>query len=85
MLLVEVTDKDKESFVSACENSLKKGWYIHIVNKDTMVVVFRGQSFEFLRWDLVSIKKAEDYGASIGILREQMGFAGFFDRPFGQA
>jgi hypothetical protein len=79
---VEVDDADKDKLVAALRANLKPGWYCHLVNDGVMVVVFSGESFTIQRGDIRSAEAARQYGASQGILSEQMTFEHLLERPF---
>ena len=79
---IEVDDRDKEKFLEKAKSAIKDAWYLHICKDGTMAVVFRGRVFEFTAREPGKIREAEDYGESMGILREQMNFRGMIDEPW---
>ena len=78
----ELDEANTDKFISMARKAVKHGWYIHICRGGTMVVVFKGKAFEFTKAQEDAIQRAEDYGASIGILRGQMGFRKMIDNPW---
>jgi len=76
-------EKRKSEFVRRAKKAVRKGWYIHICRFGTMIVIFRDRSFQFTKNNTDIIRKAEEYGKSMGILPVQMGFIGMIDIPWG--
>jgi len=82
LLYVEIDDKAKEKFIVEAKDSLKEGcWYIHICNKNEMVVIFKGKDFRIRNRN--DIEKARNYGLSIGIKKGQMSFKNLMRDPWG--
>ncbi len=79
----ELEDDKKDEFVSKAKEMIKDRWYIHIFRDGTMVVIFKGRSFEFTKDQKERIEEAKRYGVSIGILEEQLEFETLMKYPFG--
>ncbi len=69
-ILVHATDKQ----IGALSSQVKRGWYAHFWKDQRLVVVFRGEKFEFKSRDKSTWKEAVEYGKSVGIPEEQLDF-----------
>lgn len=78
---VEVEDSDKDKYLDMAMHSLKPAFYTHLCKNGEMYVVFRGKIFNFRKGD-PELKRAKEYGQSIGIIPEQMPFEHLIDHPF---
>lgn len=78
----ELDDRRKAGFVATAKRLLRRGWYIHICKAGTMVVIFRGRSFEFTKRQKEIISLAREHGKHMGILEEQMDFENMVDDPW---
>ena len=67
---VDATDKQTE----ALSREIKKGWYAHFWNGQTLLAVFQRKGFEFHAEDKSTWKEAIEYGKSVGIPEEQLDF-----------
>lgn len=78
---IEVKDSDKELFLNKLLHNLKSGFYCHICKNGEMFVVFKNKLFNFKKGSL-ELKKAFEYGKSVGIIAEQMPFEHLIEHPF---
>lgn len=53
---------------------IKQKWYVHFWQKNKIIAVFYGKSFEFLTDKKQTWKSVLKYGISIGIKEEQLDF-----------
>ncbi len=79
---VEIKDDKKDEFIEKAVESIKQSFYLHIVKQGVMYIVYRGKSFKVSK-ESEELKKARDYGKSIGILEEQLPTENLIDNPFG--
>jgi len=79
---IEVDDAKKAEFVDKAKRSIKNSWYIHICRGETMVVIFKGKSFEFSSGQKDKLEQARSYGLSIGILEEQLPTERLIEDPY---
>ena len=79
LLCFELEDEKKEEFIYKAKEMIKQAWWIHICREGTMVVIFKGKSFEFTKDEKDKIEEAREYAKSIGIL--QTGFEKLIDNP----
>lgn len=79
---VEIYDDKKDEFIEKAKDAIKNSWYLHICNDGKMIVVYKNQSFEFTKEQKEKIKEAEEYGISIGILKEQVKFDDLINDPW---
>jgi len=79
---IEVPDKTKDAFLKMARTSIKDNFYIHICKSGVMIVIYRNKIFEFSKNEIEKINEAREYGASRGILREQLEFEVLIDDPW---
>ncbi len=79
---IEIENYAKELFVERAKSSIRQGWYIHICKNSTMVVIFRGKSFEFSEGQKEKIEEAQKYGESVGIHPAQLPSENLIRNPF---
>ncbi|WP_261568225.1 PHP domain-containing protein [Frankia gtarii] len=81
---VEVPEEAVDAVVAEAVQTIKEGWYLHLVRNDHMKVVFRGKVFSLQRGDSDALQAAVDYGVQRqGIKEAQLGLARLFADPFG--
>ena len=78
---VEVQDSDKQVYLDRAMHVIKPAFYTHLCRNGEMYVVFRGAMFNFRKGD-PELKRAREYGKSIGIIEAQMPFERLVDHPF---
>ncbi|MBS3051235.1 MAG: hypothetical protein J4400_03730 [Candidatus Aenigmarchaeota archaeon] len=78
----EISDDKKGWFIGEVEKHLKHGFYAHICKESTIVVVFKGKSFEFNSSEKEKLETARNYGLSVGVIRDQMPFEELIRDPF---
>ena len=78
---IEVQDSDKFSYLDNMLYNIKDSFYCHICKGGEMYVVFKGVLFKFTKGS-PELKKAREYGKSIGIIGAQMPFEHLVDHPF---
>ncbi len=87
MANIKITDEEKpeergqvygvyatEDKIDYLSEHIKEGWYMHFWKDDKMIVIFKGKSFKFNFNDKSMWKPVVDYGLSLGIPKEQLGF-----------
>lgn len=78
----ELQDEKKDSFVAAAKKLVKQGWYLHLCQNGTMIVIFNDRCFEFNENEDDKIRAAERHGVSIGIPPEHVNFTEMIRNPF---
>lgn len=78
---IEVSDSKQHQFIEEARRSIKPGFYIHLCKEGRMYVIFKDKVFKFKKGQAL-LKKAREYGKSIGIIPEQMPFEHLIDYPF---
>jgi hypothetical protein len=78
---IEITDGFKNKYVDKVKLNIKDSFYTHLCKDGSMVVIFHNKLFTFTKSD-PQLKKAREYGRSIGIIAEQMPFEHLINNPF---
>ncbi|MBI4174257.1 MAG: hypothetical protein HY517_01320 [Candidatus Aenigmarchaeota archaeon] len=78
----EIADEKKNWFIEESKKLLKDGWYTHIGDGKTLIIIFRHKVFEFSLDDRHVMEEARSYGRSIGIIDDQMSFEHLVKDPF---
>ena len=78
----EIPEEKKNWFIEESKKLLKDGWYTHISDGKTLVIIFRHKVFEFSIDDRQTLEAARSYGRSVGIIDDQMPFEHLVKDPF---
>lgn len=63
-----------EKDIAKLSKLIKNGYYMHFWKDNHMIVIFKDKRIEFDLTDKTAWQQAVDYGASIGIPKEQLDF-----------
>lgn len=77
----ELSDNNKALFIEKAMKSIRQEFYIHIVKKGVMYVIFKGKMFKFSK-GYPELESARRYGVSVGISPEQMPFEHLINHPW---
>jgi len=78
---IEVSEANKDAFVRTAIQKIKQKFYLHIVKKGVMYVIFRKSMYKFSK-GYPELEEAREHGISIGIPKEQMPFEQMIKNPF---
>lgn len=77
----ELDDEKFVEFTQAAKISIKPEFYLHLVKKNTLVVILSGQVFTAHRDSVVEFKAIRDYAIKIGIHSNQLPLEHLLDHP----
>ena len=77
---VDISNKDLDDFTKKAKKAIKPKWWMHLVNKDNMIIMLKGRAFKHKRGDKKALKKIRNYVASQGIL--QLPEETLFEHPY---
>ncbi|OIN88190.1 hypothetical protein AUJ59_04310 [Candidatus Beckwithbacteria bacterium CG1_02_47_37] len=77
----QLPDEKFAEFTQAAKKTTKPGFYLHLVQADTLVVVLSGQIFTAYRGNMTQFKAIRDYAIKMGIHSDQLPLEHLLDHP----
>ena len=78
---IELSELNKEEFISKTIRHIKPKFFIHLVKDKVMYIIFQNHMFKVSR-GYPEIETAKNHGKSLGLLEEQMPFEKLLLNPF---